>query len=92
MQSDDESDEFFVSKIARRYKLLDFIYYDKTNDNIPKNYDYIKPKKTSGKNKKRSPHKYIADAVEAIIGAIYKETGNLDEIKELLNYWISLYK
>ena len=43
-----------------------------------RDYDFIEPDKTSGKNRKKRPHKYIATAVEAMIGAIYKEEGKLD--------------
>ena len=82
------TDERFVTVIARHYDLLKYIYYDKTDNNIPQNYDYNKPGKTSsGKNKKSSPHKYIATAVEAMIGAIYLETKDLDKISELLLKW-----
>lgn len=82
------TDERFVTVIARHYDLLKYIYYDKTDINIPQNYDYNKPGKTSsGKNKKSSSYKYIATAVEAMIGAIYLETNDLDKISELLLKW-----
>ncbi len=54
------------------------------------NYDYIKPQKTSGGNKKESPHKFIETAVEAMIGAIYLETKDLNEINKLLDSWTKL--
>lgn len=85
------TDERFVTVIARHYDLLKYIYYDKTDNNIPQNYDYNKPGKTSGKNKKTSSYKYIATGVEAMIGAIYletkEETKALDKISELLLQW-----
>ncbi len=38
-------------------------------------------------NKKESPDKFKATAVEAMIGAIYKETNDLKPIIELLDSW-----
>lgn len=89
------TDERFVTVIARHYDLLKYIDYDKDDDKILQDYDYKIPSKTSsGKNKKSSPHKYIATAVEAMIGAIYLETQKtqtetkaLDKISELLLQW-----
>ncbi len=85
------TDERFVTVIARHYDLLKYIDYDDNDKNILRNYDYKIPGKTSsGKNKKTSPHKYIATAVEAMIGAIYLETNDLDKISELLLQWKEL--
>ena len=85
------TDERFVTVIAKHYDLLKYIYYYKDDVNIPQDYDYNKPGKTSsGKNKKTSPHKYIATAVEAMIGAIYLETKDLVKISELLEMWKEL--
>lgn len=67
--------------------MLKYIHYDQIDKNIPQDYDYNKPGKTSGKNKKTSSYKYIATAVEAMIGAIYLETNDLDKISELLLKW-----
>ncbi|MDE5540135.1 MAG: hypothetical protein K2J20_06600 [Bacilli bacterium] len=85
------TDERWVSVIAKHYSLLDFIRYDKNDKSIKKDYAYIKPKKTrSGKNKKESPYKFIATAVEAMIGAIYLETKDLNAITKLLMSWTRL--
>ena len=85
------TDERFVTVIAKHYDLLKDIDYDKDDDNISQDYDYNKPGKTSsGKNKKTSSYKYIATAVEAMIGAIYLETNDLDKISELLLQWKEL--
>lgn len=89
------TDERFVTVIAKHYDLLKYINYDDIDKNILRDYDYKIPGKTSsGKNKKTSPHKYIATAVEAMIGAIYLETQKtqtetkaLDKISELLLQW-----
>ena len=82
-----ESDEYLVNVIARHYNMLDYIHTDTGDKNIKRDYDFIKPKKTAGGNRKNSPHKYIATAVEAMIGAIYKETKDLGPIIELLDSW-----
>lgn len=91
------TDERFVTVIAKHYDLLKYIHYDQIDKNIPQDYDYNKPGKTSGKNKKTSSYKYIATAVEAMIGAIYLETQKtqtetkaLDKISELLLQWKEL--
>ena len=68
--------------------MLKYIHYDQKDKKIPQDYDYKIPGKTSsGKNKKSSSYKYIATAVEAMIGAIYLETKDLDKISELLLKW-----
>lgn len=76
-----ESDKVFVEKIAKHYDLLKYIDFDKLEPTIPQDYDYGE---TEGDN---NPHKYIATAVEAIIGAMYKRNEKLDSIKELLDSW-----
>ena len=82
-----ESDEFFVTAIAKHYKLLKYILTDRSDERIVKDYDYNK-KKEPKKSNARNPHKYIATAVEAMIGAIYIEEGKkLEPIIELLEEW-----
>lgn len=70
--------------------MLEYIHKDKEDEKIKRDYDFIKLDKTSGKNRKRSPHKYFTTAVEAMIGAIYKEEGKLDKIIELIDSWCKL--
>lgn len=77
-----ESDEYLVNVVARHYDLLSYIKKDKGDNKLPNSYDY---KNYNGTNK--NPCKYIATAVEAVIGAIYKETKRLDIIIELLKSW-----
>lgn len=85
-----ESDEYLVKVVAKHYDLRKYIKIDSSDSNIKKDYDYINPKKTKGGNKKDSPHKYIATAVEAMIGAIYKEKKDLKRIMKLLDSWRKL--
>ena len=73
-----ESDEVLVEKVAKHYDLIKYINKDDNNDKLPRDYAY-----------KGERHKYIATAVEAVIGAIYKEkNGDLTQIKELLKSWM----
>ena len=72
--------------------MLEYIYKDKEDEKIKRDCHFIKLDKPSGKNRKKSPHKYIATAVEAMIGAIYKEEGKLDKIIELTDSWCKLSK
>lgn len=85
-------DERFVTVIAKHYHLIEnkYISVDENDPNIVNhlNYGYQKPKKTPGGNKKESPDKFKATAVEAMIGAIYKEINDLTHIIELLDSWI----
>ncbi len=77
-----ESDKFFVEIIAKHYDILKFIDYDINDEKKPKDYIYGDSRK-----KNNNPHKYIATAVEAMIGAIFKETNDLKPIIELLDSW-----
>ena len=70
-----ESDEAFVRIIARHYKLLDYIKFDKDDSNIPQNYDY-RPKPNG------NPHKYIATVVEALVAAYYLDNEEKFELIE----------
>lgn len=88
-----ETDEFLVSVIAKHYNLLNKLDYDSTKK--PNDYNYIKCGKTStGKNKKsHNDHKFIASAVEAMIGAIYlinKDDDWFKEISIILKGWMTI--
>ncbi len=76
-----ESDEYLVKKVAKHYDLIKYIIKDPNDQKMPKDYEYVVKK--GGNN----PHKYIATAVEAMIGAIYLETSELEPIKKLVNTW-----
>ena len=77
-----ESDEAFVKIIARHYKLLEYIKFDEDDSNIPQNYDYLT--KPNGK----SPHKYIATVVEALVAAYYLDNSkNFSLVLEVAREW-----
>lgn len=77
-------------EVAKHYDLIRYIEFDNNDKKIVNDYNYIDSKKTSGKNKKNSPHKYIATAVEAVVGIIYKENKDLNSIIKLLKQWMKL--
>ncbi|MCL2688156.1 MAG: ribonuclease III domain-containing protein [Methanobrevibacter sp.] len=63
-----ESNKKLVEIIGKRYKFLDIMYYDK-NDKNRKKYENYNVSAKDGENEEG--WKYIADAVEAVFGAIY---------------------
>lgn len=78
-----ECDKYLVDTVARHYKLLSYIDKDPRNRELPDDYDY---ESHGGTNK--NPCKYIATAVEAMVGAIFQETRNLSGIIGLLDSWL----
>ena len=88
-KSEYESDKYLVEKVAQHYNLLEYMNYDDKDPKNVKDYNYIVPPNTRGGNRSDSSHKYIATAVEAMIGAIYKSTKDLDAITQLLKEWMS---
>ena len=87
-----KNDKDYVIQIASVTSSLNKLDYDSTKK--PNDYNYIKCGKTStGKNKKsHNDHKFIATAVEAMIGAIYliNKNGNwFDEISTILKEWMT---
>ena len=80
-----ESDKNLVTKIGKNYAIIEYIDFDENDKNIPRDYNYDD---TPGDNRNR--HKYIATAVEAMIGAIYKEERDIEIVKEIISNWILL--
>ena len=74
-----ESDRVLVDKLARHYDLLRYIRFDREDPHIPKNYDY-----------EDARHKYIATALEALLGAHYKIYGDLDTVRAIVRIWMSI--
>ncbi len=77
-----ESDRYLVTVVAKHYDLIQHIHKDSEDKNLPNDYEYD--------NHQSGNHKYIATCVEAVIGAIYKETNDLKRIIHLLKSWIKL--
>ena len=81
-----ESDEVLVKVIARHYNLLDYILFDQSNPNIPKDYNYKREDRDD-----KPPHKYIATAAEAVLAAIYLDRGrDADCVREIVAHWKAL--
>lgn len=55
---------------------------DSDNDYMPKGYCWNKNAKHED-----NPHKRIATCIEAIIGAIYKQDKDMDEIIQIARNW-----
>lgn len=78
-----ESDKIFVEKIAKRYNLIEFIKKDDKDLNLPDDYEY-----GEAENEKNH-HKYIATAVEACLGEMYRSKKyKIDDLKKLVEEWI----
>ena len=79
-----ESDKILVTVIAKHYNILERLRYNKDDfkNKNKDNYDY------DVKSKKK--HKYLATAIEACLGAIWLESKDLDEIREIVLIWKGL--
>ena len=78
-KKDYESDRVLVDKVARHYDLIRYIRFDRENRRIPQNYDY-----------EDESHKYIATALEALLGAHFKVYGSLSDIQHIVIDWIKI--
>ncbi len=79
-----ECDDYLARKVAKHYKLVDRIHFNRDDAQRPQDYG----ESLNGKLPER--YKYIATAVEAMVGAIYKETGKLKPIIKLVDAWVRL--
>lgn len=73
-----ENDRVLVRVIARHYDILRYLRYDTRNDHIPDDYDLVKREDDDN-------YKYIATAVEALLGAYYKEYRDYDAILKIVS-------
>lgn len=81
-----ESDEVLVRVVAKHYKLMDFLRYDKKGNGKPEEQ---KPQDYEHKGHNEGRHKYIATAMEACIAAVYIENGE-SGVVEIVKQWIKL--
>ena len=78
-----ESDEVLVTKIAKHYDILKCLLFDEKDEKIPQDYNYQREKKND-----KNPHKYIATAIEACLGAMYMDKAiSWDDIIEIVKEW-----
>lgn len=80
-----EQDRTLVTVIGKHYRIMDYLKYDRDNNKIAVDYNWA-----PGSGKKDRSHKHIATAVEAVLGAIYKQHGDMDEIVDIVERWISM--
>lgn len=73
------SNKFLVEVVAKYYDLDKYIL--KIDQKKPNNYIYIENK-----------NKYLADAIEAIIAVIFINRHDINEIVELLSFWVNNHK
>ncbi|MEI3536534.1 MAG: ribonuclease III domain-containing protein [Bacilli bacterium] len=78
------TDKYFITKVAKKYDILKHLKYDKSDSNMHTDYEY----------KDNENRKFIATAVEAMIGAIYLNLINKDgdwfkEISSILKEWMT---
>lgn len=75
-----ETDKFLIETVAKHYRLLDYMNFDRDNEQIPKCYEVFENENT----------KYIATTVEAVLGEIYRQNKDFRAICELVKSWIEL--
>lgn len=76
------TDKFFITKVAKKYDILKYLKYDKSDGKMHADYEY----------KDNGNRKFIATAVEAMIGAIYMiniDDNWFDEISSILKEWMT---
>ncbi len=69
-----------IETVARHYRLLDYMNFDRENKQIPQCYEAFENENT----------KYIATTVEAVLGEIYRQNKDFQEICELVESWTKL--
>ncbi len=79
------TDKYFITKVAKKYDILKHVKYDKSDSKMHTDYEY----------KDNENRKFIATAVEAMIGAIYLNLINRDgdwfkEISTILKEWMTI--
>lgn len=78
-----ETDKVLVEKIAKYYKILEYIQFDNGDDKLPKDYVYGDTKNN------KNHHKFIATAVEACLAAIYIDTKSIECVENIVRSWIN---
>lgn len=67
-------------KVGEHYQILNYLHYDRYDPHIPQNY--------AVSEWDDDDHKYIATAVEAVLGAIYKTYRDMRMIVEIVRRWM----
>ena len=81
-----ESDKVLITKVAPYYNLRDVLRFDDEDPNKQHGYDYWE---YTGDGD--HPQKYLATAMEALLGAYYLDHGkDLDKIRPVVKKWIEI--
>ncbi len=80
-----ESDRTLVTVIGKHYDIIQYLQYDRDDKKIARDYNW-----SPGSGNTDRGHKHIATAVEAVLGAIYKERGDMDEIIGIARSWVCM--
>lgn len=75
-----ETDKFLIETVAKHYRLLDYMNFDRNDDKIPQCYEAFENENT----------KYIATTVEAVLGAIYQQNKDFQATCNLVDSWMKL--
>lgn len=92
-----ESDVSLV-KIARHYELLKYLDFDRRDPYFIQDYACVAIEHSFSQSKKERVrhrnrrHKYLATAIEALLGAMYKDHRNPQEIIEVVTGWVELLR
>lgn len=68
--------------IGEKYNILKYMKMNDKENNLPKDYKWSPNKKNEDKS-----HKHIATCIEAIIGAIYHQNKDMEEIVQIARCW-----
>ena len=81
-----ESDKVLVEKIASHYRLRDILLFDDGNEDKNHGYEYWEHK-GSGDH----PQKFLATAMEALLGAYYLDhNGSMKEVEKVVRRWMEI--
>lgn len=78
-----ETDRVLVCVVAKHYDLLKYLRYDKNDPKIPCDYNLVKEEDEDN-------YKYIATAIEALLGAYYKEYRDYDAVLRIVTGWMKM--
>lgn len=90
-----ESDVSLI-RVAEHYDLLRYLRFDRADPHYPQDYKTRLLLLGMSKSQKayvrsfNSHHKYIATAMEAVLGAMYRSHRDFDEIKKVVRGWMEI--
>ena len=88
-----ESDVALVG-IGQMYDLIRYLHFDRSSSRIPQDYNVrpvpldCPPEEERELRASNERHKYIATAIEALLGAMFRAHGDLHEIRRTVRIWV----